>query len=371
MFPHEQVIIRRGRESGLPIIVAVHSTTRGMAIGGCRMKAYPDWQDGLADALRLSAAMTNKCALAALPHGGGKTVIALPAAGNDRTVIALPAAGPPAAGGDRTPLALDKPGDDLRKAALHDAGELIEELGGRYATGPDVGTGPDDMVTIGERTTHVFCRPVEHGGSGDSSPATALGTIAALRALCAHRFGSPDLSRRSFAILGLGRVGAHVARLLAEAGADLKVSDIDESKRSLAPAGSEWKNPEECLREAVDVLVPAALGGILDPETVPTLACHAVAGPANNQLVSPDTAALLHERGILCAPDAVVSAGGIIHATAIELRHRTETSALAEVETIGATLTDLLREADARKISPYEASITRSIAARERRVKRR
>ncbi|WP_433302388.1 Glu/Leu/Phe/Val dehydrogenase dimerization domain-containing protein [Actinoplanes sp. CA-030573] len=354
MFPHEQVIIRRGRESGLPIIVAVHSTTRGMAIGGCRMKAYPGWQDGLADALRLSAAMTDKCALAGLPHGGGKTVIVLPPAGD---------------GGRQ--LAPHQPGDDLREAALHDAGSVIEDLGGIYATGPDVGTGPADMVTIGERTTHVFCRPVEHGGSGDSSPATALGTIAALRAVCAHRFGSPDLSRRSFAVLGLGRVGAHVARLLAEAGAKIKVADIDEAKRAAAPEGSVWINPDECLRETVDVLIPAALGGLLGPETVPALHCRAIAGPANNQLVSPDTAATLHERGILWAPDAVVSAGGIIHATAVELRHRSEQNALAEVETIGDTLTAILREADARRISPYEASITRSIAARERRVSRR
>src|SRR5689334_15286262 len=114
MFSHERIIVRRGPESGLPIIVAVHSTKLGPALGGCRLKAYGQWQDGLADALRLSAAMTDKCALAGLPNGGGKTVIVGPAA---------------------------DPGQ--REAALHDAGTVIEELGGRYATGPDVGTGPD------------------------------------------------------------------------------------------------------------------------------------------------------------------------------------------------------------------------------------
>jgi leucine dehydrogenase len=317
MFPYERVIVRRGPESGLPIVVAIHSTARGPAIGGCRLKPYPDWRDGLADALRLAAAMTDKCALAGLPHGGGKTVVVLP------------------------------PHDDWsRTAALHDVGATIAELGGSYATGPDIGTGPEDMAVIGERTEHVFCRP---DGSGDSSPATALGTVAALRALCEFRFGSRDLSQRSFAILGLGRVGAEVARLLRSS--RLVVSDLDESRRASAP-GAEWTSPEKCLQADVDVLVPAALGGLLTPATVATLRCAAVAGPANNQLDRDDTAGRLHDRGVLFVPDAVVSAGGIIHATGIELRGRTPAEAMADVEAIGDTVGRLLRAAAAEDAPP-------------------
>ncbi|WP_433377070.1 Glu/Leu/Phe/Val dehydrogenase dimerization domain-containing protein [Actinoplanes sp. CA-142083] len=324
MFPHQRAIVRRGPESGLPIIVAIHSTARGPAIGGCRMATYPGWQDGLADALRLSAAMTTKCALAGLPHGGGKTVIVTPPDISEAT----------------------------RTAALHDAGTTIEELGGAYATGPDVGTGPDDMLIIGERTDHVFCRPVAAGGSGDSSPATAAGTIAALRALCDVRFGSPDLSRRSFAVLGLGRVGARVARLLSDAGARLVVSDIDEAKR---PDEMEWIDPDKCLEADVDVLVPAAMGGLLTAQTVPRLRCRAIAGPANNQLDRDGTAELLHDRGVLWAPDAVVSAGGIINATAVELRNETPARAAALVERIGDTLTTLLRKAEREGVPPARA----------------
>ena len=324
MFPHERVVVRRGPESGLPIIVAIHSTARGPAIGGCRLKPYPDWRDGLSDALRLSAAMTDKCALAGLPHGGGKTVVVLP-----------------------------PDGPWSRPAALHDVGTTIAELGGAYATGPDVGTGPDDMAVIGERTEHVFCRPDR---SGDSSPATAAGTVAALRAVCEHRFGSPDLSRRSFAILGLGRVGTEVARLLH--GSRLVVSDLDESRRV---SGAEWTSPEKCLQADVDVLVPAALGGLLTPATVATLRCAAVAGPANNQLDRDDTAALLHDRGILFVPDAVVSAGGIIRATGIELRGRTRAEATADVEAIGDTVGRLLRAAAEERVPP--ASVARRMVA--------
>ena len=331
MFSHERIVVRRGAESGLPVIVAVHSTALGPALGGCRLKAYPDWRDGLADVLRLSAAMSDKCALAGLPHGGGKTVIALPAG--------------------------TAPDAALRTAALHDAGTVIDELAGAYATGPDVGTGPDDMVTIGERTSHVFCRPVAAGGSDDSSPGTALGTVAALRAVCAARFGSPDPAGRSFAVLGLGRVGERVARLLAEAGAKLVVADVDPAKQAVAASvGAGWVTPQECLTADVDVLVPAALGGLLTAGSVPTLRCAAIAGPANNQLDTPATADLLHERGILWAPDIIASAGGIIYATAVELHGRTPDQATAQVRGIGDTLTGILRTARATGSTPAAAA---------------
>lgn len=329
MFSHERIIIRRGVESGLPIIVAVHSTALGQALGGCRLKAYPDWRDGLADALRLSAAMSGKCALAGLPNGGGKTVIALPASGEA----------------------------DLRRAALHDAGTVIEELDGLYATGPDVGTGPDDMVTIGERTRHVFCRPVAAGGSGDSSPGTAAGTVAALRAVCAARFGSASLSGRSFAVVGLGRVGGRVARLLAEAGAKLVVADVDLARQSLAEElGATWSTPAEAFTAAVDVLVPAALGGVLNPSSVAGLRCAAVAGPANNQLDAPATADLLHARGILWAPDYVVSAGGVISATAAELHQETPSQVAARLDGIADTLAALFAAARRDGVTPSAAA---------------
>ncbi|MBL7256406.1 Glu/Leu/Phe/Val dehydrogenase dimerization domain-containing protein [Paractinoplanes lichenicola] len=323
MFSHERIIIRRGPESGLPIIVAVHSTALGQALGGCRLKPYADWRDGLADALRLSAAMTDKCALAGLPNGGGKTVIV----------------------GEHSP------------AALRDAGAVIEELGGTYATGPDIGTGPDDMVTIGERTSHVFCRPVAAGGSGDSSPGTAVGTVAALRAVCSDRFGSSSLAGRSFSVLGLGRVGGRVARLLAEAGSKLVVADVDPAKRALADdLGAGWVTPEEALTAAVDVVVPAALGGVLTPSSVAALRCAAVAGPANNQLDARATAGLLHERGILWAPDYVVSAGGVIAATAVELRHESPAQVTARLDGIADTLAGVFAAARRDGVTPSAAA---------------
>jgi leucine dehydrogenase len=327
-FEHEQVRIVTGARSGLPVLIGVHSTTRGQAIGGCRIKHYPQWSDGLADVLRLSAAMTAKCAVAGLPNGGGKTVVAVP----------------PGARFDRRDVLLD-------------VGDAIAALDGAYATGPDVGTGPADMVTIAERTPHVFCRPESDGGSGDSSPATAVGAVAALRAVCAAVFGDPSPAGRRFTVLGFGNVGSRIARLLAAEGADLVVADVDASKRRAAEGiGARWMAPGEALRAETDVLVPAALGGLLTASTVPELNCLAVAGPANNQLDQPSTADLLHREKILFAPDHVVSAGGIIYATGVELRHETPSSALERVRGIGDTLARILRDARERGVTPTAAA---------------
>lgn len=327
MFTHEEVRVRAGRRTGLPIVVAVHSTVLGQALGGCRIWNYPDWRDGVEDALRLSSAMTAKNALAGLANGGGKTVVPLPPG----TVLDA----------------------GTRHALLSDVGDVVEELDGRYGTGPDVGTDAEDMVVIGERTPHVFCRPAAAGGSGSSSPGTASGVLAALRATVAQLDGSPGLDGHSFAVVGLGSVGADVARRLAAAGSRLVVSDVRPEAESLArELDADWVTPEQALTADVDVLVPAALGGVLTPGLVPELRCRAVVGPANNQLSSPDVATLLHDRGILWAPDYVASAGGIVHAVASELYREPPDVVERRVERIGATLRELYRSAAAADTSP-------------------
>ena len=317
MFEHERVVVVRGARSELPVIVAVHSTALGTAVGGCRLWHYPRWQDGLEDALRLSASMTVKCAAAGLPHGGGKTVVALP--------ISL------------------KVDERLRRAVLHDVGDLIQSLDGAYATGPDVGTSPADMVTIAERTRHVCCRPEEHGGSGDSSPHTAAGVVSAIRATCAHLFGSPDLAGRTVAIVGLGHVGAELARILTAERASLVVSDTDPTRRALADGlGATWAAPDAALTTPVDVLVPAAVGGVLTADLVPRLRCEAIVGPANNQLAADSVADLLRDKGICWIPDHIASAGGVIYAVSRELDGADHATATAAVNRIGETVSRIL-----------------------------
>jgi glutamate dehydrogenase/leucine dehydrogenase len=347
---HESVLIRTGVRSGLPIFVAMHSSVLGPAAGGCRIWRYARWQDGLEDALRLSAAMTAKFAAAGLARGGGKTVVAMPV------------------GHVLTPAG--------KREILHDVADAIESLDGRYATGPDVGTSPQDMMVIGELTRHVFCKPAEEGGSGDSSPATAAGTVAALRAVGAKlggaqpggaRLGGGQIARAQrsgggaadplyglrLAVVGLGSVGARIATLLSEAGADLVLSDIDAGKKALADRlGATWcADPREALTADVDIVVPAALGGVLTEEIVPELRCRAVVGPASNQLAVAHVADALHERGIAWVPDYIASAGGVIKAVSIELEACAEDEARQRVLGIQDTVAGLLLSAESRGVT--------------------
>ncbi len=332
---HEKVLVSSGARSGLPVVVAVHSTVLGQAVGGCRMWRYDDWTLGLEDALRLSSAMTMKCALAGLPLGGGKTVIALP-----HDVVLTP---------------------DLRRDVLHDLGDLIESLGGAYGVGEDVGTTAEDMAVVGERTRWAYGQPESSGGSGEPSAPTAVGVYESLRVTCERLFGTSDLSGRTVSVLGLGQVGSRLASQLASEGAKLTVSDIDLSKQQLAAElGAEWVDLETAALADVDVLVPAALGGLLTAELVPQLRCRSIVGPANNQLATDDVADLLAAHGVLWAPDYLVNAGGVVSGFHLEMGSKDPATAHAAVTAIGATLRDVYDRAEADGVVPLAAA--RSVA---------
>jgi leucine dehydrogenase len=328
---HESLLVRRGRRSGLFTMVAVHSTARGPALGGCRMWTYDDARAAVRDVLRLSRAMTFKAAVAGLPLGGGKGVIMLRP--------------------DEPTLSPER-----REAVLQDFGDTVEALGGDYLTAEDVGTGEPDMEVIATRTTHVSGLA---SGSGDPSPWTAIGCEVAVRATCERVFGTEDLSGRRIAVIGLGSVGGRLAEMLHEGGAELVVADVDQSKRELAERlGATWTDPLSAMTAEVDLVAPCALGGVLNDETVPALRCKAIAGAANNQLADDSLEAQLAERGILWAPDFVCNAGGIIN-ICVELEPSGYDAARAEtnVRVVGDTLRTIFDSAAASNITPLAAAL--------------
>ncbi|MGY1713368.1 Glu/Leu/Phe/Val dehydrogenase dimerization domain-containing protein [Geodermatophilus sp. SYSU D01106] len=305
----EQLLDRTGPRSGLTIAVAVDSTTLGPAIGGMRLRPYPGRDDAVADVLALARAMTHKCSLAGLDHGGGKTVVRVPPG----------------------PLA---PG--LRAAVLADVADLLTELGGAYLAGPDMGTGPDDMLVLHRLTGYAFCRPAEAGGAGDSAPGTAAGVLHALRAGARHALGSADLAGRTVGVLGYGAVGRRVADALLADGAEVHVADVDGALEERATrSGARWRTVAELLDARHDVLVPAAGGGLLDVDRAGRLHHRLVVGPANNQLATPEAGAVLAARGVTWVPDLVASAGGIVSTVARE-----------ELGLDGAAVEDRLRRID-------------------------
>jgi leucine dehydrogenase len=312
----EQAVIHRDRESGGWFFICMHSTKLGPAAGGTRLKVYDSPADGLADAMRLSAGMTAKLAVADLGLGGGKAVLAVPAI----------------------------PNGDERRRLLHRYGDLVASLGGGFITSSDINTDEADMDVISERTENVFGRSKANGGAGDPGPFTALGVFHGIRASVAHVYGSPDVSGRTVLVQGAGSVGAPLAQLLAEAGASLLVSDVD-SERAAA-VGAFLVAPDAAIGTECDVYAPCALGATLNVDSVPRLRCRVVAGSANNQLAEPEAAELLRDAGILYAPDYVINAGGAIAINYLELNNRSQADVDAALERIGETLTEIYERAE-------------------------
>ncbi len=328
---HEELVVRRGRRTGATVIVAIHSTVLGPALGGVRMWPYDLPADGVGDALRLARGMTHKAAAAGLDLGGGKGVICSPS-GN----------------GSVSPV--------LRREMLLDFADLVESAEGRYITAEDVGVGPEDMVAIAECTNHVTGLPPAAGGTGDPSPFTAMGVEAAMRACVAHRRGTSELRGLGVVVLGLGHVGSRLAMRLAEAGARLTVSDTDTRKRALAARlGARWVEPGEGVTTACDVLAPCALGGVIDRSTAGKLRAEIVCGAANNQLAAEELAEVLAARGILYAPDFIANAGGLINVYR-ELHGYDEDWAREHALGIEETIGRILFAAAARGLTPLAAA---------------
>lgn len=325
------MLVRRGERSGLYTFVAVHSTVRGPALGGCRMWTYEDPREALQDVLRLARAMTYKMAVADLPLGGGKGVIML---------------------APHTSISRQR-----RHAALLDFADTVAMLRGRYITAEDVGTSSRDMSVIAGQTRYVAGLSRRQGGSGDPSPFTALGVEYAIRACCERVFGSDSLQGRTLAVVGLGHVGSRLARRCARAGARLVLADVDAGKRELAEQlGGRWMTPERALEAEVEILAPCALGGVLNQETVPRLRCRIIAGAANNQLADDRVADLLAARGILWAPDFVANAGGVIN-IAEELGSYDPAAARRRVRGIAETLRRIFADAEASGATPLTAAM--------------
>jgi valine dehydrogenase (NAD+) len=283
----EQIVIQQDRHSGMRLIVAVHSTVLGPALGGMRLKPYPGGlREALEDVKGLARTMTLKASAAGLDLGGGKAVM------------------------------LDDGRADRRLARMEAAAGAIESLGGAYITAEDIGTTTADMDHIARFTRFCTGRSHEHGGRGDPSPVTAETVLRAMRRGLAAQLGSDELEGRSVGVIGLGKVGGVLAARLAEAGARVVACDLDPERceRFAAEHGVRIAlSAKAILGMQLDVLAPCAGGGLIDDEVARALEVGVVAGAANNPLAGPQVAETLRRRGILYVPDFLANCGGLIH----------------------------------------------------------
>ena len=315
---HELIVFGDDAATGLRAVIALHSTALGPAAGGCRMWPYATMAEAVSDVLRLSRGMSYKNAIAGLPFGGGKSVI------------------------------IGDPQKQKTPELFEAFGRFVDSLGGRYLTAEDVGTTTADMASVARATRYVAGlgrAPGEAGG--DPAPKTALGVHLGIKAAVRFKLGRSDLEGLSIAIQGLGGVGSHLARMLADEGARLKVADVRAAavRRVCDELGASAVAVEDVLAEDVDVIAPCALGAVLNEQSIPRLHARIVAGAANNQLAQGQDGQSLLAAGILYAPDYVINAGGIISVSREYRGGATDAQVLEDIGQIPLRLTEIFERA--------------------------
>lgn len=321
---YEAVHVFRCDETDLTAIIAVHSTVRGPAIGGCRLIEYSDSNDAIIDAIKLGEAMSYKAAIHELPHGGGKAVLIKPKNVHDR------------------------------KEFFHKYASFVAKLNGSYITSVDSGTSPADMSLVLEKTSFVlgYNREKNHNFN-DPSVLTALGIKNAIEAAITVKLAKSNLQEVTIAIQGAGNVGANLCKMLSDAGAKVIISDIDH-KRATSVAttyGATYCKPEDILAVKCDVLAPCALGGIINENSVLKLNTKIICGAANNQLASEDIARQLFEKKILYVPDYLANGGGLIF-VASNFIHDSDEKMLLKVNAIKTRTEKILSQASLENICP-------------------
>ena len=327
-YSHEQLVLFADPSAGLKGAIAIHDTTLGPALGGCRMWKHKTEADALRDVLRLSRAMTYKNAAAGLNLGGGKAII----------------------WGDPT--------KDKSEGLFRALGRQGGSLGGRYLTTEDVGTTERDMDYIASETRHIAGLPIADGGSGDPSAATGWGIFNAMKACAREALGSEELAGKRILILGLGKVGTYLAGHLYKAGAELLGADISDErvrhaqeKFNLTPVDLDAAFSEDC-----DIFAPCALGGALNSDTIPFLRASIVCGAANNQLLTEEDGDALQERSILYGPDYISNAGGVINLSFEIGRSYDKKAAFERTARIYDTMTDVIQISKREGISTARAA---------------
>lgn len=336
---------------GLKAIVAIDNVACGPAIGGVRMA--PDVS--AIEAFRLARAMSFKNAAAGLPHGGGKSVIF----------------GDPKMPQDRK--------EQLIRAFAVAIGPLSD-----YIAGPDMGTDETCMAWIKDEIGRSVGLPREIGGI----PLDVIGATGFGLAICAEvaqEFTRLDLDGSRVAIQGFGSVGQHAGRFLQERGARIiaaadsggtivnssgldldDLSALKQAGRSVIDSGGGKSGSQESVIDVeCDIWIPAARPDVIRSDNVDRLNTKLVLQGANIP-VTLDAEAILHSRGVLCVPDFIANAGGVICAS-VEYHGGTQTSALATIEEkIGANTRAVLERAASTGALPREAAI----ALADRRLRR-
>ena len=325
-YGHEQIVFGHDEKTGLQVIIAIHSTVLGPAVGGTRIWNYETEDDALFDVLRLSRGMTFKNAAAGLKLGGGKAVIL----------------------GDAKKL--------KSREFFHAYARIVDSLGGKYYTAEDVNIGTSDVAQINEVTKFVTGTPAV---SGNPAPFTARGVYMGMKAGAGIKFGTDSLEGKVVAVQGVGSVGYALCELIHKEGGKLKVFDInpDSVEKASKEFGAIPVPAKEILTTNCDIFAPCALGAVINTDNAKELKCRLIAGSANNVLMDAATGDELESLNILYLPDYIINAGGIINCS-IEVTDPVYDINVVntKVDKIYNTTKKIVALAKQKQISTYQAA---------------
>jgi len=312
-FNHEKVYYYEDTKMGLKSLIALHDSSKGPAIGGCRFKKYDSFEAGLNDVLRLSRGMTEKNNVAQIPFGGGKAII----------------------------FKQSKKSKQLLKSFA----SFLNLLMGSYISAEDIGISLEDIKFIKNYSDYVF-------DNVDPGPFTAKGVYYSIEQAISMHF-SETLHGKKIAIQGAGSVGKKLAEHLSNAGARVYISDIDQKKLD-AIEDDKITCVDDAFSTDCDVFSPCAVGAIFSQSSINNLNCKIIAGGANNQLLDESVAGLLHEKGIIYIPDVLINSGGVIGLTK-DIMKRSETQTELQLRNIGTRVKKLMIKAKNESISVQAA----------------
>ncbi|MCU7810013.1 MAG: Glu/Leu/Phe/Val dehydrogenase [Candidatus Thiodiazotropha sp. (ex Notomyrtea botanica)] len=302
---------------------AVHSIHRLPAKGGLRYSESVDQQEVEA----LAALMTYKCAIVDVPFGGSKGGLYINPDNYSR--------------------------NELKRITRRFARELAAAGFLNPATNvpaPDMGTGQREMAWIADTYKHLYpedvnalaCvtgKPVAHGGVNGRTEATGRGVQYALQEFFRHKEElnasglDGDLEGKNIIVQGLGNVGYHAAKFLTEEDGAKIIAIVEHDGAVYNPAGVHVEeayyhrcshgglkgfaggkfveDSPSALELECDILIPAAIEGVITESNAPNIRAKLIAEAANGPITF-EADRILRNRGITILPDAYVNAGGVV-----------------------------------------------------------
>ena len=330
----------------LKATLVVDNIAKGPSIGGIRMAEDVSTEE----CVRLARAMTLKNAAAGLPHGGGKMVVY----GNPKM-----------------------PKDEKEKIIRALANALRNE--DTYIFAPDMGTDEECMAWARDEIGRVVGLPSEIGGIPlDEIGATGWGLSHSVDV--ALKYCDFKLQGARFVVQGFGAVGKHVSRFLADNGAVL-VAVADSGGAIHNPNGldvaallalkqqdksvTDYADAKKMGRDDVidvesDIWIPAARPDVVNEDNVHRLNTKLVVEGANIPLTH-GAEKILHDKGILCIPDFIANAGGVICA-AMEYQGASQAAALQSIEEkLRRNTEQVLETVKQKHVLPREASMEMAV----------